>query len=413
MSIKKVTIENFKNIKNFNADMQGQNMLLLAENGLGKSSFMQAIQLALGGSNLPAKPVTDGEEKGQVQVVADANGNEYTFTIKFDKTGRPKLEVVAPDGIKDTRKSVIGSIVGEVDFDLNKFVRLSESKAGKKEQVEIIKSFLPAELQEKLTKGAVTLKGKYDERTQANSEVKLIKGFLNEADLSPAEFESSKGIQKIDTEELQKKYDEAVEANQLVADQEREITIIAEAVEKAQNELALKQAALKAHEFTREAMTVINTIALRSELHVAGEHNLKFNTIEQYSTKITDLKNAEVKAEKLTTTIESFRDELAAAVKGAKMPVEGLTFTEDALLYNGHEVDINTLSTSEIMHLGIQLKMAKHPNIKVLFIENGESFGTQKLQELQKLCEEYGYQIIMEQVERGRDELTIEIMPKY
>ena len=57
--------------------------------------------------------------------------------------------------------------------------------------------------------------------------------------------------------------------------------------------------------------------------------------------------------------------------------------------------------------------MAQNPNVKVLFIENGESLGLEKLKQIQELCKEFDYQIIMEQVERGTDELKIEIMPKY
>jgi hypothetical protein len=64
------------------------------------------------------------------------------------------------------------------------------------------------------------------------------------------------------------------------------------------------------------------------------------------------------------------------------------------------------------MYLGIQLKMAKSPNVNAIFLQRGESLGIKKLKLIQELCKEKGYQIIMEKVEAGTDELKIEIMPE-
>jgi hypothetical protein len=62
------------------------------------------------------------------------------------------------------------------------------------------------------------------------------------------------------------------------------------------------------------------------------------------------------------------------------------------------------------MHLGIKLKMAENPDLGILFIQRGESLGAQRLKDIQDLAKKYDWQIIMEQVERGNEKLTIEIM---
>jgi len=84
-------------------------------------------------------------------------------------------------------------------------------------------------------------------------------------------------------------------------------------------------------------------------------------------------------------------------------------FGAEALYYNGVEVNTDSLSESQIMELGIKMKIAQNPKLDVLLIENGQNLGLKKLQAIQKM----GYQIIMEQVERGLEELRIEIMPEY
>jgi len=90
--------------------------------------------------------------------------------------------------------------------------------------------------------------------------------------------------------------------------------------------------------------------------------------------------------------------------------VDGLTVDADSLIYNGVPVSSASLSSSEIMHLGIKLKMAENPDLGILFIQRGESLGAKRLKDIQDLAKKYDWQIIMEQVERGNEKLTIEIM---
>jgi hypothetical protein len=62
------------------------------------------------------------------------------------------------------------------------------------------------------------------------------------------------------------------------------------------------------------------------------------------------------------------------------------------------------------MMLGAKLKIAKNPNAHVLFIQRGESLGTEKLRDLQQMAKDYDFQIIMEQMERGKEKLEIQFM---
>ena len=126
MKIQKVIIKDFKKIKNLEKEINGKNIILLGDNDVGKSSFIQAIEIALGMTE--KIPLNSNSE---IEIQAGDSKEKYIFkTIVTD--GKPKFEVIAPNGMKDRTKSVLCDIVGSIDFDIDKFVELSNSKAGKK-----------------------------------------------------------------------------------------------------------------------------------------------------------------------------------------------------------------------------------------------------------------------------------------
>jgi len=84
---------------------------------------------------------------------------------------------------------------------------------------------------------------------------------------------------------------------------------------------------------------------------------------------------------------------------------------EDNVFYNGKLVSEDTLSFAECKMLNIELLKAKNSNAKVIFVQNGESVGIHYMRELQKFADENDYQLIVEEVKRGQEELLIEMMP--
>ena len=91
------------------------------------------------------------------------------------------------------------------------------------------------------------------------------------------------------------------------------------------------------------------------------------------------------------------------------VPVDGLQFDDDMLIYKGIPVSEASLSTSEIMELGLLMKVAENKGLGILFLERGESLGAQRLKDIQAMAAKNNMQLIIEQVERGKS-LHIEIM---
>lgn len=417
MNIQKVNIKEFKVLKNIEQEINGNNILLLGDNAVGKSSFIQFIKIALGDtSNIPPNATGEGE------VIADKNGNKYTFTVKF-KDNKPVVTVTSPDGLKDARKGTIAGIVGAIDFNIDEFTELSKTVAGRKKQVEIFKSFLPEEIRSDLAKYEANVKANYDSRTEVNRIVKEKEGAIKQHPLLN-EVGAKKVFEKIDTAEVYAKFESANESNNKIKDvqirlnqRKAEISEKGEQAKELQGKIdAINKMISEAEAKNKEAEKFLDANKLtdlsefETKIKTASDINKDYESSELLKKDIALIEKLKEESGDFTAKIELEKEAIATAIREMDTPIQGLSFDEEQLVYNSVAVNPDSLSTSEIMELGIRLKMAENPDLGILFIERGESLGAKRLQEIQAIAEKSGWQIIMEQVERGMEKLHVEIM---
>lgn len=415
MSIQKVIIKNFKLIKDLDQDFQGKSLFIIGDNGIGKSTFLQAIQIALGSKNIPPLPITHGEDSAYVEVITGENGEQYKFTAKFKPGAKPIIEVTTPDGARDKNKTVIGNIVGQIDFDLIGFVDGAKTAEGRKKQVALFQSFCDPDIIEELRKIALKIANHEEERTEIGQHVKSNQGFIDEAGITPGDF--VKYADKMDHDILQTDYNDAIALNKKIDDQaelstarkQRELEIERQ-IDRLQKEATGIVDTEKRYVEWAKENTTVDTEPLNDKMKEAIDHNEMHAKVAVFKGKEEKVKSLKEEYGEKTALIESEREAYDNAVKDMGTPVEGLTFDQDQLYYNGNPLDSNTLSTSEMMHLGIQIRIAKDPGIKVLFIERGESIGEQRLKDIQLMAKKNGYQILMEEVQRGTKEMTFKFM---
>jgi len=415
MSIQKVIIKNFKLVEDLEQDFQGKDIIIAGENGIGKSSFLQAIQIALGGKNVPKWPITHGKDKAYVEVITGIDGQEYTFTADFSLGKKPKIEVTSPDGVRDDRKTIIGNIVGQVNFDIDKFVEDSKTSQGRKEQVALFKSYFEEGIIEELDQIQRKITNHEEERAEIGRHKRTNEGFIAEAGIQPGDF--TKYAEKINTETLRKESDHAQENNRNITlyeersnDRDRRAKAIKEEIERLQKEDAeIAEKEGKYLEWSKNN-SIIDIAPLNTKMEDALAHNSRVDTISVFKEKEKLVGELTDDYGNKTVLIETERQALSDAIKDMGSPIDGLSFDLDQLYYNGNTVDSESLSTSEIMHLGVQMKMAANPNVKVIFLERGESLGLDRLKDIQKMAHDNGYQILMEEVERGNRELTFKFM---
>jgi energy-coupling factor transporter ATP-binding protein EcfA2 len=416
MKIQKVKIKKFKVIENLEQDLNGKNILLIGDNGVGKSSFMQFIEIALGRTdNIPPNAMGEGE------VIAIKPEGEFRFVVKM-KGGKPHVTVIAPNGLKDDRKSAIAAIVGAIDFDIQDFVSWSETVPGRRKQVELYKSLLPAEIVAELTKYEVNINVTTEERTEVNKKIKNIKGFLKESPL----YGAHQKIQPVDVSGLTHNLTVANEKNKQINDVNvrvkeretanerlvREVNELSEKIANMKTELAANETKNKeAKEWLlKPENQLVDTTAITTEINASAEKNKQYNEAQEIVKKETELVALEEEAGEMTALIESTKEAIANAIMDMEPPVPGLSYDTEGLIYKDVPVSSAVLSTSEIIELGCKMKMAQNKEFGVLLIEHGESLGTDRLNLIQQMAEENGWQIIMEQVERGTKELRFEFI---
>lgn len=417
MNVKEIKIQEFKAIKDLNALIDGNHILLMGDNGVGKSSIIQFIEIALGKqTNIPPNATGKGE------VIFDKDGKELLVKVSF-KDGKPVLKITG-DGIRiDNNKGAIATLFGALDFDIDEFVNQSKSKSGQKLQVEKFKSFLDKDFIAGIEKFQNNVKNDYDSRTELNKDITKLKGSIALHPLNNLPDSELKKFKAIDTTSVMDSLNKANETNQnierikngiterknKISDKEKQIEKLNEEINKLNSEKETLSKEVTDAEKWLSKNNLIDTSILQKQLSEAGEINKKALDAENLLKEREKLLKYEEESGELTAKIESSKEAINTAIREMESPIEGLSFDDETLIYNGVPVHPDSLCTSEIMELGIKLKMVENPDLGILFIQRGESLGTERLKEIKSLADSNGWQIIMEQVERG-SKFHIEIM---
>ena len=415
MKVQRVRIKNFKAIKEIDKDIDGKSIFLLGENGRGKSSFIQAINIALGNSKVIPEDMT-GE--GIVDVTKD--GQPYSFAFKTGKDGKPKLTVTLPNGLKEEKKGIIGGIVGSLSFDINEFVKLSESTAGRKKQVEEFKKLLPQDFINGLKEFETKVVNLYDERTEVGRKMTTLEGFIKESKL----FGEDLKRKPVDVSQLNDELEKANTANAKIKDvhkrfeersgvidnrKERIEAIKAEMAELERQNITDEETQKQAKEWLKKH-TILDTSAIVASINNASENNVIASQAEEHNKKLKQLDEFKESYGDLTVQIEVNKQAISDAIKDFDSPVEGLSFDDEKLIYKGVAVSSNNLSTSEIIELGIKMFYASNPECGLMFVEHANEIGQERLKSILDYAKKYNLQCFFEEVKRGQNELTIEFV---
>jgi recombinational DNA repair ATPase RecF len=412
MKIKKFTIKNFRNITDLEAEPNGSHILLLGDNQRGKTSTIEAILSALGKKDNPVNPVKFGKETAEIEV----EGTDGTvFKVKYNRKGEPQFEVIAPNGLKDSRKSAIQQVVGgDLDFDVEEFVKFSRSADGRRKQIELVKSLLPDEIVAQYNEFERTIASLEKVRTDAGRNRDMHQSVMKAANIE--QFDIEKYAEKLNEAQVSEELLKANEVNEnrkkgidaLNTHKKRIEEIDAEILRLKDEKAERENKMIKLDEWM-ERNKAIDFEPIKKKLSTISEHNLMHGKVKDYAKNSDMFAQFDAEYGQLSVKIEEGRRAKKALIaESDAIPIKGLWFDEDKLYLGQVPIDSDTLSTSQVMHLGVQIMVAKNPKMKIMCIGRGESLGTNRLKEIQALAEQYGYEIIMEQVMRGEEDLRLE-----
>lgn len=143
-------------------------------------------------------------------------------------------------------------------------------------------------------------------------------------------------------------------------------------------------------------------------LKAAEEYNKKCRIVSEYKEKVRLRDSVANDVDAMEKRLEKLASERENLISDSKLPIPGLSFTNEGLELNGVPFIAGKVSDSQIMEVAAKLIIASNPTVKVFRIARGESLGKNRLQAIINIAKENGFQGFIEEVKRGQDELIIE-----
>lgn len=417
MKIVKLVAENVKRLKAVEIVPDRALVQITGRNTAGKSSVLDAILFALGGgASLDAQPLRQGEKKGHVTL----DLGKFIVTRRFTAAGGTTLLVEAKDGARyPNPQTMLDRLLGELTFDPLAFIRMKA-----REQFEALRDMVKLDVD--LDALDRERKEAFDARTEKNRQAKDLRARLGGVDdviVDGAETEPLDVEQLLNqvatanerAAEIRKEYDRREKVRHdagwrraSALDNRREAARLLGLAEQAEAEATHMEAELAALP-PIEAEPDVR--ALTEEITAAQRENAFRAEQRRYRTERHALGNqvqtVEGEADRLTARIEAIDTEKVAAISRAQMPLEGLTFGEGEVLYNG--LPLAQASGAEQLRVSVALAMAANPKLRVLRVKDGSLLDEDSLAILRTMAEEQDYQVWLEQVDTtGRVGIYIE-----
>jgi len=383
------------NVKRLNAvriEPSGNMIIIGGKNGAGKTSVLDSIEYALGGSSsLPQKPLKDGQTEGYVVLETES----LVIHRKFTESGTSLTIRDRQNQMKmGSPQSILDKLTGELTFDPLGFSRMkaSDQKATLQDLIGLNFDMVNAK-QKDLT----------DQRKIVGREEKAITAKLGSMVMIPDVPEEEVSV---------------VELSQILEDNKEKI-----------REYRLKKERLLAlaTEFTESEQKIIEItanigrikaegVALKKEvadivLPDVEEIKLKIQNSEEVNRNIRinkDIVELTGDAEEkhgeyvdLTAEIKQIDKDKELAIHEAHMPVDGLGFDDNGVAFNGMPFD--QCSGAEQLKISIAMGIALNPELKILLIRDGSLLDEESLKVVGQMAEDNSMQVWLEKVGEGKE----------
>jgi len=328
------------------------------------TSTIDAIEIALkGGRAIPQKPVHEGERSAEI--ICDLGDLVVERTIKPDR--KSALVVKGKNGEpQKSPQAILDRLVGELTFDPLEFVRSDPQK-----QVETLRELVGVDFAAFDSKRSEL----YEERKQTNRDAKRLEVEFEGAERFPNTPPNEVSIQELTTEfeKAQNAHTDLSELKQTETTRSQAIAKLGLSIEMMRRELAEKEQKLSAAKENFAALqkgivemedSLPDLEAVRVKLNEAEEVNSHVRANKARAELSSKVDAAQAKSKELTSSIEQIDREKRDAISAANMPVEGLSFDESGVLFNGMPFD--QAGDAEKIRVSLAMGMALNPTLRVL-----------------------------------------------
>ena len=393
-------IENVKRVRAVSMEPAESGLTVIGgRNGQGKTSILDAIAYALGGEKYRPSGFQnrEGMNPGSIQVTL-SNG------LKVVRSGKnAALKVIDPSGARSGQK-LLDSFVEELALNLPKFMQMSDQQKAK-----VLLHTLGIEEQlEALDKEEQKA---YDERTLQNRDADRKQKYADELPEFPDAPE-----EPLSASEMSARLRDALAENARhqalrneKANLQEKARQAAERVDYLRRQLADAEKMESELEAQLDAANTpvpddIDTTAMQAELEQIDAINSKVRTNLDKAKALDVAREAKELAKILDKKVEEVRGRRNALLQSVKMPLQGLTVEQGALVYNGQRWDC--MSSMEQFRVSVAVCRQLKPACGFVLLDRLEAFDLEQLKEFNTWLYSMGMQAIATRVSQG-DECSI------
>jgi energy-coupling factor transporter ATP-binding protein EcfA2 len=377
------------------------------ENESGKSSLLNAIFFALAGkSNHPGRPVRDGAETASIRLTLGEHEPERIVTVRFNPSG-PSLSVESMEGAVFKRpQQLLDSLVGGLTFD-----PLAFSILPKKEQLEALRKVVTVDVDlDAIDRQRAET---YTRRTDINREVTRLHGLSTTLQ---AHIDPEMDVEPLDVAALVAELGEVGARNTEMAQRragmkaiQRKQESLAVTIEDIKTRIAALQQSLEKAEAELAAVNEeyvafppigpdIDGSDIQARITAAMEENARRDVQArrraEYGKVVDELTAAKVHSDVATEDIALLDSAKRVAIEAAKMPVDGLSFGDGEITYNGLPFD--QASTAVQIKVAVGIGMAVNPKLRILCIREGSLLDDKSMAVIAKMAEDNDMQVWIE-----------------
>lgn len=392
-----LVIDNIKKVRAMELVPDDEIMCLTGRNEAGKSTVLEVLRMFFGGKKYsPENPVTTGKKKGGAVLEL----GKYTAKLSVTAKGGYYLSLYDEEGQEvPSPQTVLTQMVKNIAFDPSRFIHMEP-----KEQAKVLREILGVDTTELDAKR----KKCYDRRTEIGREVSQLEASLKLLPLY-------KGVpdKEVTTAEITKKISDALKLNQQRTETAKTIKFNEESIQKTRNHIEdLKKQILEAENRITRTEAENKTHTKWLELNPAQDIEVletQSQELEEINKKVRGNQDRKKTREKLLK-VQDDHDTLSEAIKeidekkeklleGVDMPIQGLTFDEDGIYYDGFP--FRDVSTGKALTIATALGISQNPDLRVLILQDGSDIDSFNFAAIRQLAKAEDFLIIIEKMDES------------
>jgi len=411
MKIIQLQAENVKRLRAIEITPEGSTVVIAGRNGQGKTSVLDSIWFALGGGNATretSRPIRDGEDHASVRL----DLGSLVVTRKWSKeTGKTTLTVDSPDGARfRSPQAMLDDLVGRLSFDPLGFSQLPDREQ-RATLLDLIELPFDPEMLERDRAGI------FDGRTEVNRQLRALEAQLAAMpdppeDLPDEEISSAAVLADYQAAQEQVRKNDrdraAVSEAQRRADESKAaVQLLEQQVEDARKRA--KKYAVAADDLSEQVSTLEDPSLDGFEERLASLEatNQAVRAAHARSRVLAEVSEVRGSSEALTAKLDAIEKQKRDAIEAAKMPIDGLAFDAEGVLYQG--VPFKQSSAAEQLRVSLAMAMSLNPSIRVIRITDGSLLDSENMALIEEMATDNDYQVWIERVdETGKIGITIE-----